>query len=214
MPFEFKLGEHVMMIGEKGSGKTTLMYNLVRGTEAKHYWILCGKVEEVEDWTTLVGKKHVLFHRTPEEMLSNLQRINYDPKSYRESLILIDDFQAFYDNGKGELPQALRDRILLGRRQHSSILLGVHYVSRIPPIMRTEIDHIFLFRPNWLTKPHLKRTFDSDELMMKVEDLKAFHAIYIRQQAKDLEIMGPSRVIPPGRKPQVPPQRQEPLGKK
>jgi hypothetical protein len=154
-------GPVIIMIGKRDTGKTFLIRDLlyhhqdipigtvISGTEAGNgfYSRIVPKLFIHDEYNSTIIEK--VLHR--QKVV--LKQMNKDIESYRKSsidprtFVILDD--CLYDD-KWSRDKLMRLLFLNGRHWKVMLIISLQYPLGIPPLLRTNIDYVFILRENIL----------------------------------------------------------------
>jgi len=154
------MGSRIMFfIGSKGSSKTTTILNLLTLKESpyKKYFKNIILISPTAHADKKLGKLYEELERddkvydelsdaTVEDVISRLEEWNSESKKPIENLIIIDDSSDKLPNGKK--PSAITKLFTNSRHIRASVWLVAHKFTSIPPIIRNQVDCLFIFKQN------------------------------------------------------------------
>lgn len=159
------LGSRVIFfVGGKGSSKTTTMLNLLTLKESpyrkyfKNIFLVSPsaaadrKLGELYDELDRDGKTYDTLNETVvEEIIDRLkEEKSSDPKA--QNLVIIDDCSHLLPTGRK--PTKIAGLFTNSRHLNASVWLVSHKFTAIPPLIRNQMDALFLFKTN--SKSELK----------------------------------------------------------
>lgn len=187
----FSMGNHIGLIGEIGAGKTTIAESIigriVSEFSCKKLIFYC-KPDEKKRW----GRDGVLFS-SAEDLVSKLSILKSAKSKYQNRIIFIDDILSMLDMERGKVPEPLRFLILTGRSSKCTIMLGVHYIRRIPPLIRNETAHYLLFKPSLLAEDGVARLF-GDRVLILATTLRKHETLYVNNFDGSMKPIPPIKV--------------------
>lgn len=130
-------------IGSGGSGKTTFIRWFARNKieEIGFEWVkvICAtKYDEEYDW---IDPDHVISGN-PDKQLEELVKFIESEKGKKKGLLVFDDITALID---WKLP--IYTKIATEYRHlNISVLIGIHYANKCPPVLREASSHVIIFQ--------------------------------------------------------------------
>lgn len=159
----------VQVIGRRGSGKSTLIYNLMHALkDVIDYWMLVTLTSTTERlWRTVAG--NTAIHRTVDkgqlkQMLAFQDELAMKQGRRRKVAIIWDDVQAEQDALNGE---AIRELFLNGRNLDSWFINADQYCMGMKPILRNQVDIVIHFYDDCPDNVEKFRTYYAGKLNKK-----------------------------------------------
>lgn len=143
------------LIGSAGSGKTSLMVNML--TDANMYKQCYDHIHLIAPESSMKSLKDDVWHGHPEEKIHHTLDIGIldvikdktkeraSAKKPETTLLIIDDMTIFLKHK--EVEQRLRDLIFNRRHHYLSMLVLVQSYKAIPLDLRKTFSHFVLFKP-------------------------------------------------------------------
>lgn len=149
-PSTIKRNRNILIIGRRGSGKSTILENLLF-EQKDHYDIVCGMCP------TINSQKMMLRHMPPELIypdgnserdlcrMISVQKEQTARGRNRRSLIIWDD--CMFDT-KIIRSKIMRDLAMNGRQYNITFMNCMQYCLDMPPSIRSQIDYVIVMKEN------------------------------------------------------------------
>lgn len=132
----------VLIIGTNGTGKTTILKNIINGMSERSLIVTPDCVEWLEyPENMLQTKKDYMFSGTTRHIYleDSLQRVD----KYTKGTLVFDDCRSYL---KASTAQEVRNLIIRRRQRQIDIFAVGHGFTEIPPVFFTFATDIILFR--------------------------------------------------------------------
>jgi len=160
------LGSRVLFfIGGKGSSKTTTVLNLLSLKESpyrkyfKNIFLISPsasadkKLSGLYDELQQEDKVYDTLNETVvQEIIDRLKDLNQDAPKNQQNLIIIDDCSHLLPTGRK--PSKISGLFTNSRHLKTSVWLIAHKFTTIPPMIRNQVDGLFIYKTN--SKSELK----------------------------------------------------------
>lgn len=166
-----------LICGRKKAGKSFLIRSLVHDFVVKKhmadYVIVCTETAFNGDYEQYIPKKYIhtsggdrILKRILRTQLANIRK-----GKAKNVLLILDDCLGMFDFGS----KLFRAFFSTSRHYRITVMISVQHVNAVPPILRTNAEHVFLLGAQ--TKASLKATFETfgDDF----DNLKAFERYVI-----------------------------------
>ncbi len=139
-----------MVLGTNGTGKSTIMRNILDGCNEKKALIVTNHIEEWrdvpevtlkqrEDFTFSGIRKTRCFPQTKDD-IGTLARLRY----FRKGVIVFDDARLYMKDAKTD--NLIEDLMISYRQQELDIFVVAHGFTKVRPVFYSYVSNIILFR--------------------------------------------------------------------
>lgn len=139
-----------IVLGTNGTGKSTIMRNILDGCNAKKALIVTNHIEEWrdvpevtlnqrEDFTFTGIRKTRCFPQTKED-IGTLAKLRY----FRKGIIIFDDARLYMKDAKTD--NLIEDLMISYRQQELDIFVVAHGFTKVRPVFYSYVSNIILFR--------------------------------------------------------------------
>lgn len=152
-------GPVVVIVGKRGTGKSFLINDLLYYHRSIPSGAVISGSEEGNGYYSRIVPKMFIHHEYNTAIIENvlkrqkqvMKQINRDFATYHKTTIdprtfvILDD--CMYDS-KWTRDKVMRLIFMNGRHWHIMLIITLQYVMGIPPILRTQVDYVFILREN------------------------------------------------------------------
>lgn len=173
MSMKIKISDTIVILGKKGSGKTTLIKFLVE-TLMKNYKITI--LDVLGNFSYLCGKKNINYYLINPNDTKQIEQIANKIFSEGNQLVIFDEFDTYPYNSMHK--DAMYNLFQLGRNRNIGFLLSARRTANISKDIIANATHVFIGATGYL--PDIERlqtyyTFD----MKDYHSLKQYQFLYI-----------------------------------
>lgn len=140
----------VMVLGTNGTGKSTIMRNILDGCNAKKALIVTNHIEEWRDIPevtltqrddyTFTGIRKTRCYPPTKEDKGTLAKLRY----FRKGIIVFDDARLYMKDAKTD--NLIEDLMISYRQQELDIFVVAHGFTKVRPVFYSYVSSIILFR--------------------------------------------------------------------
>lgn len=139
-----------MVLGTNGTGKSTIVRNILDGCNAKKALIVTNHIEEWrdipevtlgqrEDFTFAGIRKTRCFQPTKDD-IGTLAKLRY----FRKGIVIFDDARLYMKDAKTD--NLIEDLMISYRQQELDIFVVAHGFTKVRPVFYSYVSNIILFK--------------------------------------------------------------------
>lgn len=197
MPYKWKQGEHVIIIGDTGSGKTFLTSKIL--PLRTHVMVLRTKPDDIKfegfrkvdllrkvgGYFDDAGKKVYKFLLDPDYDLQQRELSQAFEKAWREGGWTVAIDETYYATQILKLERQINKLLTQGRSKHITVICGMQRPVFISRFAMSQATHAFIFRCEGRDLKSLADAL-SPSIIKPVEDLREHDFIYFNRATREV----------------------------
>lgn len=197
MPYRWKQGEHVVIIGDTGSGKTFLTSKIL--PYRQHIMVLRTKPDDIKfdgfrkvDLTKKIGgyfnntgKKVYTYLLDPKYEEQGLELSKAFEKAWKEGGWTVAIDETYYATQILKLERQINKLLTQGRSKHITVICGMQRPVFISRFAMSQATHAFIFRCEGRDLKSLSDAL-SPSIIRPVEGLRGHDFIYFNRATREV----------------------------